>query len=68
MTVSRYKSKDNRYFHLHGSLNATPTLHMLDLPQHRPDLEGPEHIPAIKDIYRAIVAQRDSLSLEVEAN
>jgi hypothetical protein len=41
---------------------------MLDLPQHRPDLEGPEHIPAIKDIYRAIVASRDSLSLDIEVN
>lgn len=59
---------DNRYFHLHGSLNATPTLHMLDLPEHRLDLQGNEHVEAIKDIYRAIVAKRDSMSLEVEAN
>lgn len=65
---SSYKTMDNRYFHLHGSLNATPTLHMLDLPEHRPDLEGNEHIEAIKDIYRDIVAKRDSMSLEVEAN
>lgn len=41
---------------------------MLDLPEHRPDLQGNEHIAAIKDIYRAIVAKRDSMSLEVEAN
>ncbi|KAF2430810.1 CoA-transferase family III [Tothia fuscella] len=63
-----YKTSDNRYFHLHGSLNATPTLHMLDLPEHRLELQGIEHIGAIKDIYRAIVAKRDSRSLEVEAN
>jgi DNA topoisomerase VI subunit B len=41
---------------------------MLDLPEHRPDLQGNEHIEVVKDIYRAIVAKRDSMSLEVEAN
>lgn len=41
---------------------------MLDLPEHRLDLQGNEHVEAIKDIYRAIVAKRDSMSLEVEAN
>jgi hypothetical protein len=41
---------------------------MLDLPEHRPDLQGSEHIEAIKDIYRAVVAKRVSMSLEVEAN
>jgi hypothetical protein len=68
LTVFRFKTKDNRFFHLHGSLNATSTLQMLDLPQHRPDLQGNEHIETIKDIYRTILAKRDSVSLEVEAN
>jgi crotonobetainyl-CoA:carnitine CoA-transferase CaiB-like acyl-CoA transferase len=68
LTTSRFKTADNRFFHLHGSLNATPTLQMLNLPQHRHDLQGNEHIPAIKDIYRTVVAERDSASLEAEAN
>ena len=68
LTAPRFKTADDRYFYLHGSINATPTLQMLGLPEHRPVLEGKEHILAIKDIYRAVVAKRDSLSLEIEAN
>ncbi|KAF2669483.1 CoA-transferase family III [Microthyrium microscopicum] len=63
-----YKTSDERYFQLHGSLNATPTLQMLDLPAHRPDLQGVEHIGAIKDIYRGVMAERESMALEAEAN
>lgn len=65
---SRYKTKDDRYFHLHGSLNATPTLQMLGLAEHRLDLQGVEHAETIKDIYRNTVATKDSISLESEAN
>lgn len=68
MIVSSYKTKDNRYFHLHGSLNATPTLQMLGLEEHRPDLEGNENMTASKDIFKAVVATKDSVSLEIEAN
>lgn len=68
LTGLRYKTIDNRYFHLHGSLDATPTLNMLSLPEHRPDLQGNEHIEAIKDIYRTVVAKKDSMSLEIETN
>ncbi|KAF2167344.1 hypothetical protein M409DRAFT_33832, partial [Zasmidium cellare ATCC 36951] len=61
-----YKAADGKFYHLHGSLNADPTLTMLGLPLHRPDLQG--NIEGTKDVYRAAVAARDSLSLEIEAN
>lgn len=60
-----YKAKDGRFFHLHGSLNTTNTLHMLGLPQHRPDLTDPDEI---KDIYRNAVAQHTASWLDIEAN
>lgn len=66
LNVYSYKTADGRYFHTHGSLNATPTLDMLGLPHHRLDLEG--NIEGCKDVYRAAVAEKDSVSLEAEAN
>ncbi|KEF59506.1 uncharacterized protein A1O9_04350 [Exophiala aquamarina CBS 119918] len=33
-----YRTKDNRYFQLHGSMNPDPTLNSIDLPLDRPDL------------------------------
>ncbi|KAJ5109645.1 hypothetical protein N7532_002290 [Penicillium argentinense] len=60
-----YKTKDNRFFHLHGSLNTTNTLHMLSLPQHRPDLTTAN---SIKEIYRTAVAEHTAARLDTEAN
>ncbi|KAK4500670.1 hypothetical protein PRZ48_008859 [Zasmidium cellare] len=61
-----YKTADGKFYHLHGSLNADPTLNMLGLPLHRPDLQG--DIEASKDVYRSVVGARDSKSIEIEAN
>ena len=33
-----YRSKEGKYYHIHGSLEATTTLNMIGLPGHRPDL------------------------------
>lgn len=41
---------------------------MLGLPQHRLDLQGADHQDAIKNIYKAAMATRDSQSLEIEVN
>lgn len=32
LCTSVYQTKDGRYFHLHGSLNSTPSLTMLEMP------------------------------------
>jgi hypothetical protein len=68
LTFHSYKTADDRYFHLHGSMNTTPVLNMLGLPQHRLDLQGLEHRNTIKDIYRGAIANRESRSLEIEVN
>ncbi|KIW95863.1 uncharacterized protein Z519_02927 [Cladophialophora bantiana CBS 173.52] len=68
LATNIYKTADGRYFQLHGSLNTTPVLDMLDLPQHRFDLQGSDHRRAVKDIYKAAIANMDSASLDVEVN
>jgi crotonobetainyl-CoA:carnitine CoA-transferase CaiB-like acyl-CoA transferase len=67
LATNIYRTADDRYFHLHGGLNTTATLHMLDLPQHRPDLTSNDK-EAIKDIYRHAVGQKHSQWLDIEAN
>ncbi|PSN60390.1 CoA-transferase family III [Corynespora cassiicola Philippines] len=66
--TNMYKAKDGVFFHLHGSLNPTNTFTMLDLPQHRLDLQGPEHYNTVLDIFKDAVAQRDSRWLDIESN
>lgn len=39
-----YLTKDRRYFHLHGSLEATPTLNMIGLPGYNKDLTDYEEV------------------------
>jgi len=34
-----YQTKEGKYYHIHGSLEATTTLNMIGLPGHRPDLD-----------------------------
>ncbi|KAH0845034.1 CAIB/BAIF family enzyme [Fonsecaea pedrosoi] len=63
-----YRARDGKFYHLHGSLNTTPILHMLGLPQHRPDLEGRENYDRVRQIYRDAVAQHDSTWLDIESN
>ncbi|KIV89029.1 hypothetical protein PV10_08647 [Exophiala mesophila] len=33
-----YRTKDNRFFHLHGSMNPNPTLESIGFPEDRPEL------------------------------
>lgn len=37
--TSIYRTKDGRYFQLHGSMNPEPTLQSLDMPRDKPELE-----------------------------
>ena len=41
---------------------------MLDLPQHRPDLEETQFREVAKQVYKAAIAGKDSASLELEVN
>ncbi|KAL2848873.1 CoA-transferase family III domain-containing protein [Aspergillus pseudoustus] len=63
-----YKAKDGVFFHLHGSLNTTAILNMLELPQNRPDLQAPEDYDKVRDVYKAAVAQHSSGWLDIESN
>ena len=38
MSANMYKTKEGKYYHIHGSLEATTTLNMIGLEGHRPDL------------------------------
>lgn len=44
MSANLYKTKDNKYFHIHGSLEASTTLNMIGLPSHRDDLTDYQEI------------------------
>ncbi|KAJ0348279.1 hypothetical protein COL154_008309 [Colletotrichum chrysophilum] len=57
-----YQTKDGRWYHLHGSMNAEPTMKMMDVSD---DDVSPEE--AIK-IYSDKVAQWDSKEIEQTAN
>ncbi|KAH8660445.1 formyl-CoA transferase [Xylariales sp. PMI_506] len=62
LATNVYRTKDGRYYHLHGSMNAVPTMKML----------GVEEFNAIAEeahkIYAEKVAQWDSKDIEVAAN
>lgn len=68
LTFYSYRTADKRWFQLHGSLDTTPVLEMLGLPQHQEMLNGPAHRDAIKDIYKATIANWNSQTLETEVN
>jgi hypothetical protein len=38
MSANMYRTKEGKYYHIHGSLEATTTLNMIGLEGHRPDL------------------------------
>lgn len=63
-----YQAKDKRFYHLHGSLDITPTLNMLGLPQYRPDLVDSASNKELKAIYAKEVSKYDSTWLDIEAN
>ncbi|KAK6065116.1 formyl-CoA transferase [Seiridium cupressi] len=57
-----YQTKDGRWYHLHGSMNAKASMEMMGVPE-----QDVSHEEA-KDIYRAKVAQWDSAEIERVAN
>lgn len=57
-----YKTKDGRFFHLHGSMNAIHTMKMLGVTE-----QDVSHEQAI-GIYMEKVAQWDSATVETVAN
>lgn len=44
MSANLYRTKDEKFFHIHGSLEATTTLNMIGLQGHRPDLTDYQEI------------------------
>ncbi|KAK6197616.1 CoA-transferase family III domain-containing protein [Scheffersomyces amazonensis] len=50
MSANLYRTKDNRYYHIHGSLDATTTLKMIGLP---PFQHGLTDYQKIVDIYQS---------------
>uniref|UniRef100_A0A060T306 ARAD1A05390p n=1 Tax=Blastobotrys adeninivorans TaxID=409370 RepID=A0A060T306_BLAAD len=64
LATNVYRTKDGRYFHLHGSLNATPTLTMLGVPLSKPGLEYDE----VVKMHQSEVEKYDSRWLDVTAN
>ncbi|KIV89139.1 hypothetical protein, variant 2 [Exophiala mesophila] len=60
-----YKTKDGRWYSLHGNMDPTPLLNMLNVPQHNEkNLSWPE----ILQMYMDIVAQHDSRTLDDWSN
>ncbi|KAI0126980.1 CAIB/BAIF family enzyme [Xylariales sp. AK1849] len=60
-----YPTKDGRWFHLHGSMNATKSQTMLELQHTDPELKDEK---AIIKIYSDRVSEYDSDWLDLEAN
>jgi crotonobetainyl-CoA:carnitine CoA-transferase CaiB-like acyl-CoA transferase len=60
-----YPTKDGRFFHLHGSMNANKSLAMLGLPKERPDLTSVDEV--VREYTRS-TSQLDSQWLDIEAN
>lgn len=65
LATNIYKTKDDRWFHLHGSMNPTPTLEMLNVPQHNEDNMT---WPQIIEFYSDLVAKMDSKTLDDWSN
>lgn len=64
LCTSVYQTKDGKYFHLHGSLNATPSQTMLGMPLSRPELDFDTSVEA----YNNEVKKHDSRWLDITAN
>ncbi|KAF9019685.1 CoA-transferase family III [Hymenopellis radicata] len=65
MATNVYRTKDGRYFHLHGSLNAGPTQKMVGVDPTRIDITDEAEIQAI---YGKAVAQFDAETIQTLAN
>ncbi|KIV82925.1 hypothetical protein PV11_04990 [Exophiala sideris] len=65
LATNIYKTKDGRWYSLHGNMNPTPLLEMLNVPQHNEkDLTWPQII----DMYAEIVGNLDSVALDNWSN
>ncbi|KAK8062282.1 hypothetical protein PG997_014379 [Apiospora hydei] len=65
LCTNLYQCGDGRWFHLHGGLDASPSLRMLGLPTHRPDLTvDTEIIARYADRVREAADDADWLDLE----
>lgn len=60
-----YQTKDGKYFHLHGSIDADPTLTMLGMPLNRPDLKTDAEVI---EVYSKEVKKHDAKWLDITAN
>ena len=65
LATNIYKTKDGRWYSLHGNMNPTPLLEMLKVPQHN---EQNLTWPQILDMYSGIVAEIDSETLDQWSN
>ncbi|TVY64744.1 Succinyl-CoA--L-malate CoA-transferase beta subunit [Fusarium oxysporum f. sp. cubense] len=65
LATNIYKTKDNRWYSLHGNMDPTPLLTMLDVPQHD---DQNRSWGQILDMYMNIVAQFDSKDLDNLSN
>lgn len=52
MSANLYRTKDQRYYHIHGSLDASTTLNMIGLPAYAPELT--EYDDVVKTIQDAV--------------
>jgi hypothetical protein len=65
LATNIYKTRDGRWYQLHGSMNATPTLTMLGLPQHN---ENDLSWQQILDLYGDVVGKMDSKTIDDWSN
>ncbi|KAI5816936.1 CoA-transferase family III domain-containing protein [Pyronema omphalodes] len=63
LSANLYKTKDNGYYHIHGSLAASPALEMIGLPTHREDFTD-EDYPRILEYIGEAVAKFTVAELE----
>ena len=65
LATNIYKTKDGRWYSLHGNMNPTPLLEMLGVPQHN---EKELSWSQILDMYSGIVGKMDSDTLDNWSN
>lgn len=65
MATNIYKTKDGRYFHLHGSMNARPSMTMVGVDPERTEITDAEEI---RKIYGDAVAKWNAEDIDKAAN
>ncbi|ODQ78132.1 hypothetical protein BABINDRAFT_9731 [Babjeviella inositovora NRRL Y-12698] len=66
MSANLYKTKDDKFYHIHGSLEATTTLNMIGLPAFMPELNS--DYEKIVDVIQGAVAKYTAAELEAMNN